>query len=102
MLRKDVELYPKTAIFKQLQTHFKAKYEKGVERCSHTFPPHYAQETFITCKTRINLASVGYLFQITAESLVNHLVGKIVLQRVRLDGFFTIMSVQSMLQCAHF
>ena len=31
-----------------------------------------------TCKTTINLASVDYLFQITAESLVKHLVGKIV------------------------
>jgi len=29
------------------------------------------------CKTSINLASVGYLFQITAESLVNHPVGKL-------------------------
>jgi len=31
----------KIAILKQLQTHFKAKREKGAERRSHAFPPHY-------------------------------------------------------------
>jgi len=38
---------------------------------------HPWRSKFTTCKISINLASVGYLFQTTVESLVNHLVGKL-------------------------
>ena len=38
---------------------------------------HPWRSKFTTCKISINLASVGYLFQLTAESLVSLLVGKL-------------------------
>jgi len=42
MLTKNVwERSPKPALSKQLQTHFKAKHEKGVGTPLHAFPPHY-------------------------------------------------------------